>query len=200
MHAFPVDPRYESLVLTWSNNWFDPQFTARQKRESSAILLDFRLSKVFIMASLLRMGALPRLYSRIACRQIQTSAARKFNPVPTVRPEYGSELAALQAKEKGPWTELTKQEKIDCKFSNLNFHNSVVPTNLNFVLWISYRIILTFLIPINWLKNCLLRHYRHIGSLSVQWWNTRLAQSFFLQFICDQFITSVCFVLTNVNG
>ncbi|KAL9975416.1 hypothetical protein ACROYT_G012577 [Oculina patagonica] len=65
------------------------------------------------MASLLRMGALPRLYSRIACRQIQTSATRKFNPVPTVRPEYGSELAALQAKEKGPWTELTKQEKID---------------------------------------------------------------------------------------
>ncbi|KAJ7376672.1 Cytochrome c oxidase subunit [Desmophyllum pertusum] len=65
------------------------------------------------MASLLRMGALPRLYSRIACRQIQTSVARRYDPVPTVRPEYGSELAALQAKEQGPWTELTKQEKID---------------------------------------------------------------------------------------
>ena len=65
------------------------------------------------------MGALPRLYARIACRQIQTSAARRYEPVPTVRREYGSELAALQAKEKGPWTELTKQEKIDCKSSDL---------------------------------------------------------------------------------
>lgn len=82
------------------------------------------------MASLLRMGALPRLYARIACRQIQMSAARRYEPVPTVRPEYGSELAALQAKEKGPWTELTKQEKIDCKYSDLSLHNSVEPTIL----------------------------------------------------------------------
>lgn len=78
------------------------------------------------MASLLRMGALPRLYARIACRQIQTSAARRYEPVPTVRREYGSELAALQAKEKGPWTELTKQEKIDCKSSDLSCHDHTV--------------------------------------------------------------------------
>ena len=67
------------------------------------------------MASLLRMGALPRMYARVACRSIQTSAARKYYPVPKIRPEYGSELAALQAKEQGPWTELTIQEKIDCE-------------------------------------------------------------------------------------
>lgn len=65
------------------------------------------------MASLLRMGALPRMYARVACRSIQTSAARKYYPVPKIRPEYGSELAALQVKEQGPWTELTIQEKID---------------------------------------------------------------------------------------
>lgn len=65
------------------------------------------------MAGLVRMGALPRLYSRIACRQIQTSAARQYKPVPTARPAYASELEALQAKEKGPWGSLTKQEKID---------------------------------------------------------------------------------------
>lgn len=59
------------------------------------------------------MGALPRIYARIACRSIQTSAARKYYPVPKIRPEYGSEQAALQAKEEGPWTELTTQEKID---------------------------------------------------------------------------------------
>ena len=80
------------------------------------------------MASLLRMGALPRLYARIACRQIQTSASRRYEPVPTVRREYGSELAALQAKEKGPWTELTKQEKIDCKSSDLSCHDHIVLT------------------------------------------------------------------------
>lgn len=68
------------------------------------------------MAGLLRMAALPRLYSRIASRQIQTSAARQYKPVPTARPAHGSELEALQAKEKGPWGELSKQEKIDCKF------------------------------------------------------------------------------------
>ena len=72
-------------------------------------------STIYIMAGLLRMGALPRLYSRIACRQIQTSSVRQYRPVPTARPAYGSELEALQAKEKGPWSELTKQEKIDCK-------------------------------------------------------------------------------------
>ena len=72
-------------------------------------------STVYIMAGLLRMGALPRLYSRIACRQIQTSSVRQYRPVPTARPAYGSELEALQAKEKGPWSELSKQEKIDCK-------------------------------------------------------------------------------------
>ena len=99
---------------------------------SSAILLDFWPSKVFIMANLLRMAALPRLYARITCRRIQTSAARRYEPVPMVRPDYGSELAALQAKEKGPWTELTKQEKIDCKSSDLRLHNSTLPTVLIF--------------------------------------------------------------------
>ena len=82
------------------------------------------------MASLLRMGALPRLYARVACRQIQTSAARRYEPVPTIRREYGSELAALQAKEKGPWTELTKQEKVDCKSSDLSLRKSIVETIL----------------------------------------------------------------------
>lgn len=68
------------------------------------------------MAALLRMGALPRLYSRIACRQIQTSATRQYKPVPTTRPEYASVLEALQAKEKGPWGDLSNQDKIDRKF------------------------------------------------------------------------------------
>jgi len=40
---------------------------------------------------------------------------RQYRPVPTARPAYGSELEALQAKEKGPWSELTKQEKIDLR-------------------------------------------------------------------------------------
>ncbi|XP_074615805.1 cytochrome c oxidase subunit 4 isoform 2, mitochondrial-like [Acropora palmata] len=65
------------------------------------------------MAGALRMGAFPRLYSRIAGRQIYTSAVRQYRPVPTTRPTYASELEALQAKEKGPWGELTKDEKID---------------------------------------------------------------------------------------
>lgn len=68
------------------------------------------------MAGLLRMSALPRVYSRLSCRTIQTSAARQYKPVPTTRPEYASELEALQAKEKGPWSELSKQEKVDRKF------------------------------------------------------------------------------------
>ena len=72
------------------------------------------------------MGALPRIYARIACRRIQTSAVRKYEPVPTARPKYGSELAALQAKEQGPWTELTNQEKIDCTFSNFILFNNVI--------------------------------------------------------------------------
>ncbi|XP_068724772.1 cytochrome c oxidase subunit 4 isoform 2, mitochondrial-like [Montipora capricornis] len=65
------------------------------------------------MSGLVRMGALPRLYSRLASRPIFTSAVRQYKPVPTTRPPYASELEALQVKEKGPWGELTKQEKID---------------------------------------------------------------------------------------
>lgn len=72
-----------------------------------------------VMAGALRMSAFPRLYSRIAGRQIYTSAVRQYRPVPTTRPAYASELEALQAKEKGPWGELTKQEKIDRKFLGL---------------------------------------------------------------------------------
>ncbi|CAH3027892.1 unnamed protein product, partial [Porites evermanni] len=77
------------------------------------ILLDFGSSATCTMAGLLRMSALPRVYSRLSCRKIQTSAARQYKPVPTTRPEYVSELEALQAKEKGPWSELSKQEKVD---------------------------------------------------------------------------------------
>lgn len=71
------------------------------------------------MAGVLRVVAFPRLYARIASRQIYTSAVRQYRPVPTTRPAYASELEALQAKEKGPWGELTKQEKIDRKFLGL---------------------------------------------------------------------------------
>lgn len=70
---------------------------------------------ICIMAGLLRMGALPRIYSRFACREIRTSAACLYRPVPTTRPSYATELEALQAKEKGPWGELTKEEKVECK-------------------------------------------------------------------------------------
>ena len=74
------------------------------------------LSATCTMAGLLRISALPRVYSRLFCRKIQTSSARQYKPVPTTRPEYASELEALQAKEKGPWSELSKQEKVDRKF------------------------------------------------------------------------------------
>ena len=60
---------------------------------------------------------LPRLYSRINYRQVQTSALRRYDPAPIVRPETSSELQALRAKEKGPWAELTQEEKVTCKFS-----------------------------------------------------------------------------------
>ena len=76
------------------------------------------------MSGLVRMGALPRLYSRIASRPIFTSAVRQYKPVPTTRPPYASELEALQVKEKGPWGELTKQEKIDRKL--FRFYSSEI--------------------------------------------------------------------------
>ncbi|XP_031562036.1 cytochrome c oxidase subunit 4 isoform 1, mitochondrial-like [Actinia tenebrosa] len=53
-----------------------------------------------------------RLSCRLVGRRIHTSAPRKFDPVPTVRAEIGSDLEALKQKEKGPWSALTKEEKV----------------------------------------------------------------------------------------
>ncbi len=38
------------------------------------------------------------------------------DPTPVQRVELESDLAALQAKEKGPWTELSKEEKVQREF------------------------------------------------------------------------------------
>lgn len=60
-----------------------------------------------------------RLSSRLVGRRIHTSAPRKFDPVPTVRAEIGSDLQALKQKEKGPWSALTKEEKVACELEIL---------------------------------------------------------------------------------
>ncbi|KAK3746385.1 hypothetical protein QZH41_018219 [Actinostola sp. cb2023] len=53
-----------------------------------------------------------RLSSQIVGRRIHTSVLRKFDPVPTVRGEFGSDLQALKQKETGPWSALTMEEKV----------------------------------------------------------------------------------------
>ncbi|EDO45939.1 predicted protein [Nematostella vectensis] len=53
-----------------------------------------------------------RISSRLVGRRIHTSAPRKFDPVPIARQEFGSDLEALKAKEKGPWTALSKEDRV----------------------------------------------------------------------------------------
>merc|ERR1712179_459784 len=66
--------------------------------------LDLRLA--------VKMVNLLRLSSRFVTRRIHTSVPRKFDPAPTVRAEYGADLEALKQKEAGPWSALTKEEKV----------------------------------------------------------------------------------------
>ena len=64
----------------------------------------------------MRVNFLSRLYPRIASRGIRTSSPRKFDPVSVTRKEVGSDLEALQAKEKGPWAQLSKEDKMACEY------------------------------------------------------------------------------------
>ena len=70
----------------------------------------------FNMANMLRVGFLSRFSARAVGRRIHTSAPRKFDPVPIARQEAGTELQALLTKEKGPWNQLSKDEKLSCEF------------------------------------------------------------------------------------
>ena len=70
---------------------------------------------------MLRIGFLSRLSARTASRRIHTSVPRKFDPVPITRQEAGTELQALLTKEKGPWNQLSNEEKVACEYSKRFF-------------------------------------------------------------------------------
>ena len=47
-----------------------------------------------------------------------TALVPEFDPAPVNRPTLGKELESLTTKERGPWHDLTREEKIECKYDD----------------------------------------------------------------------------------
>ena len=73
---------------------------------------------IFKMATLRQLSKLP--VSRLATRHFslasRSAAYIRVDPTPYERAEADSSLSALLEKEKGPWSALTKEEKLQRKF------------------------------------------------------------------------------------
>ena len=75
------------------------------------------------MANVGRLARFP--VNRITARQFsvasRSAAYLRLDPAPYERAEPDAALAAVLAKEKGPWKDLTKEEKLQRRFRPIRF-------------------------------------------------------------------------------